>query len=204
MEDAIFYFKVTSSELKEPMYIDVTVEAITGEGETLVEGVPAGKYTVEEIDIPITYLIISEKYITQYVIGEEMEFVFENKLLPQTTPTITVEPSPTPSPSPSQTPSESPSPTPSETPTEIPTEKPTEKPTIPPDIPPEIVEHIVDIKEDEDGIIWYKLDTIPVIKIPETQPQPQQNSEWVTFEIDEYKTALGGQIVINHVGDSFD
>ena len=41
------------------------------------------------------------------------------------------------------------------------------------------------------------------ITIPEDQPQPDQPGEtWYIFE--EYDTALGGQLLINHVGDCFD
>ena len=39
--------------------------------------------------------------------------------------------------------------------------------------------------------------------VPEDQPQPKVPGEsWVIFE--EYETALGGELLINHVGDCFD
>ena len=40
-------------------------------------------------------------------------------------------------------------------------------------------------------------------EIPENQPKPTvPGGAWVIFE--EYETALGGEILINHVGDCFD
>ena len=48
--------------------------------------------------------------------------------------------------------------------------------------------------------------TNQVVTVPEVlgqQPQPRTPGEsWVIFE--EYDTALGGEIIINHVGDCFD
>lgn len=226
--DAIFFFKVTGTGLEEPEYIEISVSAETGEGTYTFEEIAAGKYTVEEIDIPEEYEIVSEIEITQYIAGEDMEFVFTNKAkelpspspspspttatptdLTPTPPPTTVTPSEVPSESPTPTPSPTPSPTvttspiPSETPTETPTATP--KPTIPPDLPPEVVEHIVDVKLDENGDLWYKLDTIPIIEVPKEEPQPIQTTGWVKYlEIDEYDTALGVAITINHCGDSFD
>ena len=44
---------------------------------------------------------------------------------------------------------------------------------------------------------------VKLVKVPKDKPQPRTPGEsWVIFE--EYDTALGGEITINHVGDCFD
>ena len=44
---------------------------------------------------------------------------------------------------------------------------------------------------------------VKLVKVPADQPQPKMpGSKWVIFE--EYDTALGGELLINHVGDCFD
>ena len=44
---------------------------------------------------------------------------------------------------------------------------------------------------------------VKLVEIPPDQPQPRvPGGGWVIFE--EYDTALGGEILINHVGDCFD
>lgn len=205
--DTVFNFKITGHNLKEPLYIEVTVQKGQSEGGTKIKNLPVGKYTVEEVNLAHEYTLISDAEITQYITGEDMEFVFINKHIPPTTatpseiPTETPTPSPTPTTTPTVTTSPIPSeePTPSAEPTVTPT--PTPKPTISPDLPQEVVEHIVDIMVDEEGRTWYKMDDI-VVEVPPNLPQPKQPSPWITFE--EYDTALGGDVMINHVGDCFD
>ena len=205
--DTVFNFKITGHNLKEPLYIEVTVQKGQSEGGTKIKNLPIGKYTVEEVNLAHEYTLISDAEITQYITGEDMEFVFTNKHIPPTTatpsevPTETPTPSPTPTPTPTVTTSPIPSeePTPSAEPTVTPT--PTPKPTISPDLPQEIVEHIVDVMVDEEGKTWYKMDDI-IVEVPPNLPQPKQPSPWITFE--EYDTALGGDVMINHVGDCFD
>jgi hypothetical protein len=44
---------------------------------------------------------------------------------------------------------------------------------------------------------------VKLVKVPADQPQPKvPGAIWYVFE--EYDTALGGDILINHVGDCFD
>ena len=44
---------------------------------------------------------------------------------------------------------------------------------------------------------------VKLVKVPADQPQPKvPGAIWFIFE--EYDTALGGDILINHVGDCFD
>ena len=206
-DDTVFNFKITGHNLKEPLYVEVTVQKGQSEGGTKIKNLPIGKYTVEEVNLAHEYILISDTEITQYITGEDMEFVFTNKHIPPTTatpsevPTETPTPSSTPTTTPTVTTSPIPSeePTPSVEPTATPT--PTPKPTISPDLPQEVVEHIVDVMVDEEGKTWYKMDDI-VVEVPPNLPQPKQPSPWITFE--EYDTALGGDVVINHVGDCFD
>ena len=206
-DDTVFNFKITGHNLKEPLYVEVTVQKGQSEGGTKIKNLPIGKYTVEEVNLAHEYILISDTEITQYITGEDMEFVFTNKHIPPTTatpsevPTETPTPSPTPTTTPTVTTSPIPSeePTPSVEPTATPT--PTPKPTISPDLPREVVEHIVDVMVDEEGKTWYKMDDI-IIEVPPNLPQPKQPSPWITFE--EYDTALGGDVMINHVGDCFD
>ena len=135
MDTAIFFFKITGVGLEEPMYIEITVDPETGFGTYFVEDLKAGKYTVEEIDIPEGYELISEESITKYVKDDDMEFVFVNQIVPEPSPTTSPIPSETPTETPTATPTETPtetptiSPIPSETPTETPTEKPSETPS---------------------------------------------------------------------------
>ena len=206
-DDTVFNFKITGHNLKEPLYVEVTVQKGQSEGGTKIKNLPIGKYTIEEVNLAHEYILISDTEITQYITGEDMEFAFTNKHIPPTTatpsevPTETPTPSPTPTTTPTVTTSPIPSeePTPSVEPTATPT--PTPKPTISPDLPQEVVEHIVDVMVDEEGKTWYKMDDI-VVEVPPNLPQPKQPSPWITFE--EYDTALGGDVVINHVGDCFD
>ena len=191
IEEAIFFFKISSAELEEPMYIEILVNE-HGIGEYVLVDMVPGKYTVEEVDIPEGYVLVSEGSVTQYITEDvNVVFEFENKK-------EEVSPSPSPSPTTSPTPTVTPTPTP--TPTLTPTPTPTSTPT--PTLPP----HVVDVKVDENHVTWYKLDNVPVVHVPEDQPQPQQHSEWLRWdmEIDEYDTALAGQVLINHVGDCFD
>lgn len=138
-EDAIFFFEVTSPLLNEPMYIEIYVDPTVGYGIYRIEEVPAGRYTVKEIDIPAEYRLVSEEELTQYIAGTEQEFVFENEL-------ITVTPTPTPT-------------------------------TI-----------VVELPE-----------------VPPDEPQPKiPHNIWKLLHIEDYETALGGELLINHVGDCFD
>lgn len=206
-DDTIFNFKITGHNLKEPLYIEVTVQKGQSEGGTKIKNLPIGKYTVEEVNLAHEYILISDTEITQYITGEDMEFVFTNKHIPPTTATPSEVPIETPTPSsiPTTTPTVTTSPIPSEEPTPsvepTATPTPTPKPTISPDLPQEVVEHIVDVMVDEEGKTWYKMDDI-IVEVPQNLPQPKQPSPWITFE--EYDTALGGDVVINHVGDCFD
>lgn len=139
-EDTIFFFKITSATLEE--YIELTVDKDTGIGECYLEGMKHGKFTIEEIDIPQEYTIVSAPSITLYIIGYDMVVEFENKIeepeptLPPTTVTPSEVPQETPTPTPSATPSPTvtTSPIPSEVVTESPTPSPTpsESPSVPP------------------------------------------------------------------------
>jgi hypothetical protein len=72
---------------------------------------------------------------------------------------------------------------------------------LPIELPPELTEHVIEVKVDEDGTVWLHVDNIS-IDVPKTLPQPKRPSAWIT--IDDYRTALGGDVLINHVGDCFD
>ena len=101
MEETIFFFKVTGIGLEEPLYVEVPVSAENGYGEYYVEVEKPGKYTVEEIDIPIEYELKSDKEVTLYVVdGHDIVFEFENYLIPPTTVTPSEVPSDTPTPTP--------------------------------------------------------------------------------------------------------
>ena len=50
--NCVFFFKVTGTAFEEPEYIEVVVNMETGEGTYTFEEIAAGKYTVQEIDIP--------------------------------------------------------------------------------------------------------------------------------------------------------
>jgi len=156
-EDAIFFFKVSGIGFEEPEYIEVIVDAKTGIGTYFVDVPRAGKYSVEEIDIPDNYELMSDPIVTKYILGTDMVFEFVNTLKVEPSPEVTETPTPTPttSPIPSEVPTETPTPTPTETPTptittspipsstpaptpatqsdleptEEPTKEPTEKPT---------------------------------------------------------------------------
>ena len=123
MDNTIFFFKVDGVGFEESEYIEITVDAQTGIGTYFVEVTKAGKYSVEEIDIPDEYELMSDKVVTKYILGVDMVFEFVN--------TLKVEPSPSPSPEVTETPTPTPttSPIPSEVPTETPTSTPTETPT---------------------------------------------------------------------------
>lgn len=133
-ESAIFFFKVTGPNMMEE-YIEISVD--NGEGSYIVEDVPAGKYTVEEIDISKEFELVSEPSITLYVVNDAQEFEFVNRLIPPTTvtpsatptltPTSTATSTPTPTPTVTTSPTPTPTPTPSEEPT--PTEEITPTPT---------------------------------------------------------------------------
>ncbi len=104
---------------------------------------------------------------------------------PTPSPTIRVTPSPTPSPT--LIPTEHPTPTPdiTEVPEPTPTVTPTPEPTATPEPTPVV---IVDV---------------PIPEVPEGYKQPK--TPHGMFEmIDDYLTALGIQVRINHVGDCFD
>lgn len=124
MEDTIFYFKITGTGLFEPIYVEISVNAETGKGSETITGLKAGKYTVEEVDIPEEYKLISDGSVTQYYKDDGGKVVFKNQLItptpsptpsPTPIPTSTLSPTPTVSPTPSPTPTNSPTPTPSPT-----------------------------------------------------------------------------------------
>lgn len=219
-DDAIFYFEITGHYLEEPLYVEISVAANASEGNIVIENLPAGKYTVKEIDISPEYILESDEFITQYISGSEMEFVFINKLIPPATvtpsevPTETITPTPTPTPTPTVTtspkPSETPSATQSEKPSETPSNSPTPQPseTLSPSPSPEPSEEPMPSEEpspepspkliEEDHHIPH---------VPENQPQPKlpgNNWKEVTITINEYNTALGLGLTVNHTGDCFD
>lgn len=132
MEPAIFYFKITGAGLNEPLYVEIPVDPQTGKGSETITGLKAGKYTVEEVDVPDGYILISEGSITKYYKDDSGSVQFENQFVtptPSPTPTPTPTPSPTPSPSPTPTPTPSPTPDVTESPTATPTPTPTATPT---------------------------------------------------------------------------
>lgn len=131
-EPVIFYFKITGNGLNEPLYVEVSVDPEIGIGSETITGLPSGKYTVEEVDIPEGYILISDGSVTQYYI-DDGEVSFKNQFItptpsPTTSPTPTA--SPTPSPTPTVTPTITPTPTSNPTPTEKPTVTPTQTPNI--------------------------------------------------------------------------
>jgi hypothetical protein len=140
-ENAIFFFKITGPEDYEEYY-EVIVEAETGKGEIFIDNVRAGKYTVEEVDIPEGFALVSEESITKYIVGINMEFEFVNELepTPTPTPTPTLEPTPTPTPTPATPTDLTPPPTTPPT-TVTPSEVPI-TPTPPPPTPTPTPEYI--------------------------------------------------------------
>ena len=75
--------------------MEITVDPETGMGSETITGLKAGKYTVEEIDIPEGYIILSDESITKYYREDGGEAVFENQFV---TPSPTPTPTPTPVP----------------------------------------------------------------------------------------------------------
>lgn len=131
MDSAIFYFKITGVGLDEPLYVEISVDPKTGTGSETITGLKAGKYTVEEVDVPDGYILISDGSITRYYKDDGGSVQFENQFV---TPTPSLTPSP--SPTPTTTITESPSPTPEQTtPPPVETTQPPEEtatPTISP------------------------------------------------------------------------
>lgn len=155
-EPVIFYFKITGKGLNEPLYVEISVDPETGIGSETIIGLPAGKYTVEEVDIPEGYILISDRSVTQYYI-DNGEVSFKNQFItptpsptptvsptssptPTVTPTITPTASPTPTSTPTETPTATPTVTPVVTPTATPTSTPSPTPTITPTVTPVITE----------------------------------------------------------------
>lgn len=142
-DDVIFFFMIHSPEFEEDEYIEITVDKTTGIGAWSIDDLKPGKYSVTEVDIPKEFELVSSENITLYIVGNENEFVFENKLKePEPSPSPEVSESPSPSPEVSESPSpevtETPTPSPEVTSTPIETESPsptpeeTESPTLPP------------------------------------------------------------------------
>lgn len=139
---------------------------------------------------------------------------------PSPTPTITPTPTPTPTPTVTPTPTPTPAPTPTATtttvaPTSTPTATPAPTSTIAPTPtaspiatptatviirPTKTPVPIPTPKIGEDDKIYQYHE---IVHVPENQPQPKVPSIWWT-EIEEYDTALGAEVTINHVGDCFD
>lgn len=162
------------------------------------EGLPVYDLEGKEIE----YTITEEK-----VDGYEIHYRGLNVFNVYITPTPSPTPSPTPTPTPSLTPSAIPSPTPTPTitptvsptdsptpspqPTESPreTETPTPTPTITPTPTPTPTTDIV----------------VNIPEVPPDEPQPEiPRKVWHLLHIEDYETALGGELLINHVGDCFD
>lgn len=153
-------------------------------------------------------------------------------ITPSETPTPTGTPSPTPTAVPSPTPTatatptSSPTPTPDVTPTAIPTTPspspvpptsaptatptrtprptatPTPAPTVPP-LPPAIAEEVKEVKIDEKGEVWVRIER--EVTQEESKPAPKPRNGWKHLvSIDDYGTPLGVEVSINHVGDCFD
>jgi len=141
MDDTTFYFKIAGAGLLEPLYIEISIDSTTGIGSETITGLSAGKYTVEEVDIPEGFKLISENSITQYYKDEGGEVTFKNQFIapsptptatPDVTPTATVDPIPTATvdPTPTATPDVTPTATTTITPTATPTITPTGTPVI--------------------------------------------------------------------------
>ena len=214
MDTAIFFFKITGGSFKEPEYIEISVDAKLGYGTYVVENVLPGRYTVEEVDIPLEYELRSDKSITLYITSDmDVVFEFENYLKPPTTPTPSEVPTSTPTPTTTitPTPTVTTSPIPSEVPTETPTPTPEETET-PPTITPEETETPTQTPEETPTPTPEVTPTptpiitpeIPVIPEGQKKPITPKSNTWHTIDIDEYGTALGVSIIINHVGDCFD
>jgi len=204
-DPVIFYFKITGVGLNEPLYVEVAVDPQTGIGSETITGLKAGKYTVEEVDVPDGYILISEGSITKYYKDDGGSVQFENQFVtptpspttsPTPSPTLTPTPSPTPTPTPSPTPTptSSPTPTPTATPSPTPTATPTATPTQSPSPTPSPTPRI------EDGKVYIYAPK------PSTTPRlgrtPKRTGDWYTFE--DYGTPLGVAVIINHCGDCFD
>ena len=202
MDNTIFYFKITGIGLSAPLYVEVSVDSETGTGSETITGLKAGKYTIEEIDIPEDFIIISENNITKYYINES-EITFENQLVtptpsptPSPTPTPIEEDTPTPTPEETETPTPTPTltPTPSPTPTATPKETESPTPTPGPTATPFI---------DDSNIVWE-----PIVReeISEDEKPATVPGNWIKHLMDftDYDTPLGVEISINHIGDCFD
>lgn len=128
---------------------------------------------------------------------------------PEPTPTATPVPTATPTDLPTNTPTQAPTPSPEPTPTQTPTPAPTDtpaptpSPTMPPSAtpPPTATPSPTPTPTPTPAP-----DPVHIPVVPSDQPQPNVPRPPFTKLIDifDYETALGLQLMINHVGDSFD
>ena len=138
------------------------------------------------------------------------------------TPEPTEEPTTSPTEEPTVSPTEEPTISPTEQPTEVPTEKPTEvptpttrptpevtaTPTITPEPTPTATPEVTPTPSPSPTPVPRTPIEWEPPTIPEDQPQPDVPArKWYQvklIDIEDYETALGLQLIINHVGDCYD
>ena len=66
-----FYFKVSGPSLKHPVYATVVVDSLYGTGSYVIDNLPFGTYTIEEIGGNDIFAILSPSRVIKKVVKKE-------------------------------------------------------------------------------------------------------------------------------------